>query len=341
MTHMTVLSPDRIMQLGSAFWASKTLLSAVELGLFTELAKDGPLSLEALRARLGLHERGARDFLDTLVSVGMLERDADGSYANTPETELYLDRAKPSYMGGILEMANRRLYPFWGHLTEALRSGTPQNEARNGGPDPFAAIYADPETLESFLGGMTGVSLPNARAIAASFPWARYRTFADIGCAQGALPVEIARAHAHLTGIGFDLPPVGPVFERYVARNGLQDRVKFTVGNFFEDPLPSVDVLVMGHILHDWGLPEKQLLLRKAYEALPAGGALVVYDAMIDDERRKNTFGLLMSLNMLIETPAGFDYTGADCVAWMLKAGFKSAVVQSLQGPYSMVVATK
>jgi precorrin-6B methylase 2 len=338
---MPTLAPDRILQLGTAFWGSKALLSAVELGLFTELSKDGPLSAEALRARLALHERGTRDFLDTLVALGMLERGEDGRYANAPEADLYLDRAKPSYVGGLLEMANARLYPFWGRLTEALRTGAPQNEAADGRSDPFSAIYAEPKTLEGFLSGMTGVSLPTARAIATAFPWQEYRTFADVGCAQGGLPVEIARAHPHLTGTGFDLPPVRPVFERYVAQHGLGDRLSFRPGDFFADALPAADVLVMGHILHDWGLADKKRLLRKAYEALPTGGALIVYDAMIDDDRRQNAFGLLMSLNMLIETPAGFDYTGADCTAWMREAGFRDVRVEPLQGAYSMAVGTK
>jgi hypothetical protein len=117
--------------------------------------------------------------------------------------------------------------------------------------------------------------------------------------------------------------------------------LRFYPGDFFEDPLPTADVLVMGHILHDWGLEEKRLLLQKAYEALPEGGALVVYEALIDDERRENAFGLLASLNMLIETPAGFDYTGADCRSWMRDTGFRESHVEHLVGPDSMVVGIK
>jgi len=340
MTNVTIISPERILQLGTAFWASKTLLSAIEIGLFSELAAAGPLDADALGRRLGLHERSVRDFLDALVSVGMLQRGEQGAYANTPETELYLDARKPSYIGGILEMANRRLYPFWGHLTEALRTGRPQNEARDGG-DLFAAVYADRANLEVFLRAMTGVSLMTGRALSTAFPWERYGTFADIGCAQGAVPVEIARDHPNLLGYGFDLPAVGPVFDRYVAQNRLSHRVSFIAGDFFKESLPEVDVLIMGHILHDWSLEEKKLLLAKAHAALPPGGSLIVYDAMIDDERRQNTFGLLMSLNMLIETPAGFDYTGADCIGWMREAGFREVRVEPLQGPYSMAVGVK
>jgi precorrin-6B methylase 2 len=238
-------------------------------------------------------------------------------------------------------MANARLYGFWGSLTEALRTGEPQNEAKGGGEDMFATLYADPERLKGFLAAMTGVSVGAAMAIAQKFPWDRHQTFCDIGCAQGAVPVHVALAHPHLTGTGFDLAPVQPVFEEFVANFGLQDRVRFASGDFFTDPLPSADVLVMGHILHDWGSEDKLMLLRAAHEALPDGGALIVYDAIIDDNRRENVFGLLMSLNMLIETKEGFDYTGADCREWMAEAGFRKSYVEPLVGPDSMVVGLK
>jgi SAM-dependent methyltransferase len=332
-------TPEAILQLGLGFWGSKTLLSAIELGVFSELA-GGPLTAEELGDRLSLHERSRRDFLDALVALGMLERDEQGRYANTPSTDLFLDRAKPTYVGGMLEMSNARLYPFWGSLTEGLRTGLPQNEARRGG-DFFAELYSDPARLEQFLHAMTGLSAGVSTAMAAKLPWVRYRTFADIGCAEGGLLAQIALAHPHLTGIGFDLPAVAPHFEAHVRALGVQDRVRFQPGDFFADPLPEVDVLVMGHILHDWDLDQKRALLAKAHEALPDGGMLVVYDAIIDDERRHNAFGLLMSLNMLIETPGGFDYTGADGQAWMREAGFREAYVEHLAGPDSMVVGIK
>ena len=333
-------TPDAIMRLGLGFWGSKTLLSAVELGLFTELAKEDSLDFETLTERFMLHPRSARDFLDALVALGMLGRDGD-RYTNTPEADLFLDRAKPSYIGGVLEMANVRLYRFWGSLTEALRTGHPQNEAKGGEEDFFAAIYADPARLEGFLKAMTGLSLGAAMAIANKFPWERYETFVDVGTAQGGLPVQVALAHEHLSGSGFDLPAVGPIFEEYVDSHGLGERLRFYPGDFFEDPLPRTEVLVMGHILHDWNLEEKKTLLGKAYEALPEGGALIVFEAIIDDNRRENAFGLLMSLNMLIETPGGFDYTGADCSSWMREVGFRQTSVEHLVGPDSMVVGIK
>jgi hypothetical protein len=180
-----------------------------------------------------------------------------------------------------------------------------------------------------------------AKALASQFPWANYKSFVDVGGPQGCVPVQIGLAHSHLIGGNFDLPLVGPIFEEYVQSFGLGQRLSFYPGDFFKDSLPSADVIIMGHILHDWGLAEKRQLIAKAYAALPKGGSLIVYEAIIDDQRQQNTFGLLMSLNMLIETPAGFDFTGADCSTWMREAGFKEIRVEPLLGPNSMVVGTK
>ena len=336
---MDDVSPEPIMQLGSAFWASKTLLSAIELDVFSVLA-TGPRERAALVKDLGLHERSARDFLDALVALGMLDRDGD-EYRNTPATDVFLDRAKPSYIGGMLEMLNARLYGFWGSLTEALRTGEMQNEAKHGGEDFFGVLYQQPDRLRQFLAAMTGLSMGAAAMIAEKFPWDRHQRIIDVGGAQGCVPVQVSLRYPHLSGGAFDLPPVGPVFDEYVASFGLEDRLRFYPGDFFNDPFPEADVYVMGHILHDWNLEEKLTLLQKAYDALPGDGALIVYEAIIDDERRQNAFGLLMSLNMLIETPGGFDYTGADCRSWMREVGFRETYVEALVGPDSMVVGVK
>ncbi|MGE2721968.1 methyltransferase [Mycolicibacterium celeriflavum] len=333
------VTPDAIMQLGTAFWASKTLLSAVELGVFGHLSQAGPLTADELRDRIGIHPRSARDFFDALVALKMLER-VGGRYCNTAETDLFLDPAKPTYMGGVLEMGNARLYNFWGSLTEALRTGEPQSEVKSGGGF-FESVYSDPNKLAQFTAAMSGLSRAAGEALAEKFPWRDYETLVDVGCAQGAVAVAIAEAHSHLTGIGFDLAPVEPVFNDYIAEHGLTDRLRFVPGDFFVDALPSADVIIMGHILHDWDLEKKCQLLRNAHASLPEGGALIVYEAIIDDDRRENAFGLLMSLNMLIEDVGGFDFTGADCRGWMADAGFRDSYVEPLVGPDSMVVAIK
>ena len=200
-------TPEHIMHLGTAFWGSKTLLSAVELEVFTVLAA-GPMDASTLRTQLGLHERSALDFFDALVALGMLERQ-DGLYSNTPETDLYLDKAKPSYIGGFLAMMNAPLYGFWGNLTEGLKTGLPQNEAKDG-KNIFDVLYSDPAKLANFMQAMTGVSMGTSKAIAQKFPWKDYRTLIDVGSAQGGLIAEVGKAHPHLTGGGFDLPVTGP-----------------------------------------------------------------------------------------------------------------------------------
>jgi hypothetical protein len=335
---MSAPTPDHIMQLGMGFWASRTLLTAVELGVFTALS-SGPADLQTLQTKLELHRRSARDFLDALVALKLLERQSD-MYCNTAQAALFLDRGKPSYVGGVLEMASARLYGIWGSLTEALRTGELQNEGKQG-KDVFAALHGDPAKLRSFLRAMTGISAGPAQAIAAGFDWTGCSSFLDLGTAEGIVPVTLAKAHPHLRGIGFDLPTVQPIFEEFVGSHGLSDRIRFQAGDFFKDPLPKADIVIMGHILHDWDLSQKRDLLGKAFSALPKGGAVIVYDAIIDDDRKENAFGLLMSLNMLLETPGGFDYTGADCRRWMREAGFSASHIEPLIGSHSMVIGLK
>lgn len=336
-------APDRILEIGMGFFASKTLLSAVELGLFTELAMGARTGPELERA-LGLAPRATYDFLDTLVALGFLERDGDGPegrYRNTRATGYYLDRGKPSYIGGILEMSNARLYRHWGDLTEALQTGKPQNEVKHTGKPLFDALYADPAKLEQFMDAMTGVSMGNFHAFAEKFDFAPYRTMADIGGATGQLSSIVARAHPHIQATSCDLPVVTPIAERRVAEAGLQARVATESINFFLDEFPKADLITMGMILHDWNLEMKKNLIAKAFRALPEGGALVAIENIIDDERRENAFGLMMSLNMLIEFGDAFDFTGADFSGWCHEAGFSRCEVLPLVGPASAAIAYK
>jgi hypothetical protein len=327
----------RILEIGYAFWQSKALLSAVELEVFTALAQ-GPLELETMVKRVGIHERGARDFLDALVALGLLYRDADGRYGNESDSDLYLDRRKPTYIGGLLEHLNARHYENWGGLTRALRSGDPQSAL---GISNYRGFYDDRSMQEIFLNGMTAGSLLAARSLAKEFPWGSYKTFIDVGTAQGCVPVELARTHPHLTGGGFDLPSVGPTFVRYVRDQGLSNRLQFYSGDFFSDPLPAADVLVMGRILHNWDLSTRKMLLAKAYQALPQGGAVIVYDSLIDDDRRVDTHALLSSLNMLIETARGSEYTGAECKDWMRHVGFGEIHTKPLGDIHTAVIGVR
>jgi hypothetical protein len=336
-------NPSHIMQIGMGFWASKTVLSAVELELFTQLGSEA-MTGEEIGERLGLHPRAIYDFLDTLVALRLLERDGEGSdgrYRNTAETAAFLDKGSPTYVGGILEMCNARLYRFWGDLTEALQTGEPQNEIKQTGKPMFDELYSDPARLEQFMGAMQGVSLGNFHALAEKFDFSRYKTVCDVGGATGQLCTILAMRHPHLRFTSYDLPVVAPIAEKAIAAAGLTDRVATASGDFFADPLPRADVITMGLILHDWNLDRKMHLIRAAYEALPEGGAFIIIENLIDDARRENAFGLMMSLNMLIEFGDAFDFSGSDFAGWCREVGFREVEILPLAGPASAGIAYK
>jgi hypothetical protein len=334
-------TPDAILQTGFGFWNSKVLLTAVTFDLFTKLGQRR-VTGEQIGKEVGLHSRGIADFLDALVAMKFLEREGEGpeaKYFNTPATALYLDRHSPRHIGGILEMLNARLFKFWDDLPEALRTGQPQNETKHGGKGIFNELYADPAKLEQFLDAMAGLSRINFEALADKFDFSRYRTLCDVGGATGLLSIEVAKKHPQIQCISFDLPPVEPVARKHIAAAGLSDRIRVASGDFFQDPLPNADVITMGMILHDWNLEKKMKLIRAAYDALPRSGALVAVEALIDNGRRENVFGLLMSLNMLIEFGDAFDYSGADFEGWCREVGFTRFEVIHLAGPSSAAIA--
>lgn len=329
---------ERLFEIGSGYRRARVLLSAVELDLFSMLAAE-PLDAASLASRLGIDGRGARDFFDTLVALRLLTRDAGGCYRNAPDCDRYLDRAKSTYLGASFEQYSRREYAMWGALTEALKSGKPRAEIE--GKDHFKSLYEDAARFQTFVNAMTAGSMVAAEAIADRFPWEDYTTLCDIGTSQGCLPVQVARVHPHISAIGFDLPPLRPAFESYARESGLGKRLSFVAGDFFKDPLPPADVIVFGRVLHNWDLATKTMLLRKAHDALRSGGAVIVYDLLIDDDRSAEASGLLSSLNMLLWTAAGFGYSGADCIGWMRETGFAGMRVEKLPGGHSMIVGNR
>jgi hypothetical protein len=335
--------PSRLMDIGMGFWPAKTLLSAVELDLFSQLGA-GSMSGAEIGDRLGLHPRGIYDFLDALVALKILERDGDGTagrYRNGVEAAAFLDKTSPTYAGGFLEMANARLYRFWGDLTEALRTGRPQNEIKLTGKPMFAELYRDPARLEQFLNAMSAVSAGPFQELAERVDFARYRTLCDVGGANGQLCMTIARRHPHLQCTTFDLPEVGSVAEKVIDAAGLSGRIAVASGDFFADPFPRADVITMGMILHDWNLERKRRLIAAAYEALPSGGAFMAVEHLIDDARRENAFALMMSLNMLVEFGDAFDFTGRDFDRWCRDAGFRDVEILPLTDDRSVGIAHK
>lgn len=338
-------TPESIMQIGTGFWASKILLTAVSFELFTKLAEKKSMSAAEIKSMLNLKssDRNVYDFLDALLAFGFLTREGileTARYSNSGNTDFFLDKKKPSYIGGILEMMNHRLYGFWANLEEGLRTGLPQNEAKNG-ENLFAAIYQDQDKLKGFINAMSGVQMGNFMAFAQSFDFSKHKTLTDVGGSSGLLSLMVAKHQAHMNCVSFDLPPVAPIAQGTVNHFQLSDRVKIVSGDFFLDPLPAADIIIMGNILHDWDEENKLMLMKKAYDALPAGGAFVAIEGIIDNERKKNVFGLMMSLNMLIETGKGFDYTFDDFNKWSKATGFKSTSLLPLAGPSSAAIAYK
>ncbi len=339
----TPLDPSHILQTAFGFWNSKVLLTAVEMGVFTKLGNRA-LPGADLGRDLGLHSRGISDFFDALVAMQFLQREGEGAqarYSNTPAGAMFLDEASPRYIGGILVMLNARLFKFWNDLPDALRTGKPQNEIKHGLKGMFEELYAEPARLEQFMGAMTGLSRLNFEAFASTFDFSKFKTLCDVGGATGLLSIEIAKRHPHLKCVSYDLPEVQPIARKHIAAAGLSDRIDTASGDFFKDPLLKADIITMGMILHDWNLEKKMHLIRSAYAALPPGGALVAIEALIDDARRENIFGLLMSLNMLIEFGDAFDYSGADFRKWCGEVGFQRFEVIHLAGPSSAAIAYK
>jgi len=337
------VDPSKIMQIGMGFWASKTLLTAVNMGLFTLLAQK-ELSGKEIKNALGLHERSLYDFLDTLVALGFLNRTGlkeTAFYNNTDDSDLFLDKNKPAYIGGILEMSNNRLYAFWNDLEDGLKTGKPQNESKNSDESIFEVLYSDKEKMKEFLQAMGGVQMGNFMTFSHKFDFSPYHTLSDIGGAGANLSIQVVKNNEHMRCISFDLPPVNSIATENVNKMGLEDRITIQSGDFFKDDFPKADVITMGNILHDWGTDDKLILIQKAYNALPQGGALVIIENIIDDNRSENAFGLLMSLNMLIETDKGFDFSKSDFDALTNSIGFKETHLMPLTGPSSAIIAIK
>lgn len=335
--------PSKIMQIGMGFWASKTLLTAVNLKLFTHLAQS-KLTGKEIQNRLDLHERSLFDFLDTLVALGFLKRTGirhDAVYQNSDDSNLYLDQNKLTYMGGILEMSNNRLYRFWNDLEEGLKTGRPQNESKHGDKPLFEAIYSNEDRLREFLHAMGGAQAGNFDHFARNFDFSKFNTHCDIGGAGGNLCVHIVKNNPHISSICYDLSKVAPIAEGNFQSLGLSDRIKAMPGDFFKEELPKADLITMCNVLHDWGTEDKRMLISKAYSSLTDEGALVVIENIIDDERRQNAFGLMMSLNMLIETDDGFDFSLSDFKEWASEIGFKKIDLMPLTGPSSAIIARK
>jgi len=334
--------PSGILDTSFGFLRSKLLMAGVEFNLFSYLS-SGPKSGPEIQKALGLHHRSLYDFLDSLTSLGFIQRTGlleSAQYSNSVESDTFLVKDKPNYLGGFINMANHRLYQYFGRLETGLKTGQPQNEIRDGEPNLFDVLYADNAKLEEFLHAMKSIQTISFAGLAEKFPFSRYQTLCDAGGADGALSLAVAQRHPHIKCISLDLPQVEPITRLFVQSMDLSDRVEVRSGDFFKS-IPSVDIITFGNILHDWNEEEKLLLLKNAYDSLTDNGVVIIIELLIDDDRRKNAFSLLTSLLMLIETPGGFNFSMKDFDGWAKKVGFKKTELIPLQGLSSALVSYK
>jgi SAM-dependent methyltransferase len=326
-----------INRVGTAFFQAKVLQAAVDVGLFTALAQ-APATQAEICARVGLHPRCVRDFLHALVSLGAIRREGD-VFTNSAAANEFLDRAKPTYGGAFLERAGQMMYPIWGSLAGLLRTGDAQLPDQQGQRETFADMMTDPARIERFLRMMDAVSGPLAPDIAAALDWTPFHSVVDVGGARGNLVAQIVDAHPHLAGGVFDLPPLEPAFHAHMTALG-RAGLTYHGGDFFTDPMPAADVIVMGHVLHDWAPAERRALVASAYRSVNPGGALLVYDPMVDDTSH-DLYNTMVSLNMALMSPGGSEYTAAECREWMAEAGFVAFREARVGDHDTLVIATK
>ncbi|GAA3368886.1 methyltransferase [Streptomyces sannanensis] len=332
------LDLNGIIQLGMAFGSAKVLLTANELDLFTVLHDGGPATEEDIRSKLGLHERGAREFLNALVKLGLLKRD-NGRYGNTEAADTHLVKGRRTYVGRFLSRSNSVLYGAWGGFTESLKTGESQIEG-HGDDNMFKHLYRNEEQMRDFVAMMDALNWAVGPELAKAFDWSKVKTVTDVGGARGNLAATLIHAHPHLKATVFDLPAVEPAYEDHIGGLGLKDKIAFHGGDFFADPVPEADVVIIGHVLEDWSPERRKQLIKSAFDALKPGGSLLVYDPMLDDELSPLN-NLLTSLTMLVVTHGGSEYRVDDCRSWMKEAGFAETTAELLDTNDILVVGRK
>ncbi|MFL6141119.1 MAG: methyltransferase [Labedaea sp.] len=302
-----------LLRLATGFWDARALAVAVELDLFTVLAK-APATLPELCQVLGLHPRPAEALLNGLAALGVLELAGD-HYRNGAAAATWLDRAQPAYLGSLSTLAGSQ-FPLWSRLNTLLVTGQPQT----GGHTELDG-YSDEAALRRFVESMDVLSAPCGAALAATFDWSGRTTLVDLGGGRGNVVATVLGAHPHLRGASFDLPDLRPLFDEHVTRLGLADRMRFHAGDFFRDELPPADVYLLGHLLADLDDERCEQLVARVADALPPGGTLLVYDAMIDPDRPQTWRNWLLMLNLQLVSPGGTGYRTKDCQSWLTRAG--------------------
>ncbi|MFI9275852.1 methyltransferase [Kitasatospora sp. NPDC052896] len=309
----------RIVALNTAYFQAKALQSAVELGLF-ELLADRAADVDQIRAELGVQHRMFKDFLDALAGLDLLEV-RDGRYRTAELAREFLLPTVPTYLGGTARQHARLHYHAWAQLTEALRDGKAKSAVAAQGTLAYPKQYEDLDRARQIMLHMDAHNGFTADELARELDWSRYTSFVDVGGGRGNVASRIATAHPHLRGAVFDLPALRPLFDELVATAGTAERVTFHGGDFFATDLPEADVLVFGHVLPDWPVADRRELLRRAHKAVRPGGAVVLYDAMIDPDERDPEV-LLQRINHTMIRDDSSAYSLQQARDYLAEAGF-------------------
>lgn len=321
----------------TAFWQSRTLAVAVELDLFSTLARQ-PATLDEVCDRLRLHPQPTEALLNGLHALGVLELEG-GVYRNGESASAWLDRANPGYLGGLFAQADWQ-FPLWTRLRELLETGEAQG-GRAGVQDGGLEHGSEDTALREHVAAADALAAGCGPALAAAVDWSGRRRAVDLGGARGAVLAGILDAHPHLTGASFDLPPVAPLFDEHVRGLGLGDRMSFHAGDFFSDDLPAADVYLLGHLLSDLDGERCAGLVARAAAALPPGGLLVVYDTLVDPAREETWQNWLVSLNAQLVHPGGTVHSTADCRVWLTEAGLVDVRAAGLVDAVTVVTGVR
>ncbi len=338
-TEPTLPDPNPVLELLESFRRSKVMFTALVLGVFDRLAR-GPAPLKELARDLRCDSDALGRLLDACRCLGLLTWAGD-SYANTPMAAAYLTSDSPRRLTGYARYSDAVLWKLWAHLDDAIREGTHRwKQAYGIEGSIFASLFRTDADRREFLMGMHGQGLISSPLVVAAFDLSRYSRLCDLGGATGHLAVAACRRYPGLRAVVFDLPDVLPVARELIAADGMADRIELVGGDFFTDPLPEADLYSVGRILHDWSEEKVNLLLKRIYERLPAGGALLVAEKLLDDDRGGPPWAVLQSLNMLVCTE-GKERTLGEYEALLRKAGFARVEGRHSDAPLDAVLAVK
>jgi 2-polyprenyl-3-methyl-5-hydroxy-6-metoxy-1,4-benzoquinol methylase len=324
------LSPDNIREIAYAFQRSRVLLTAYELGLFTALGDASKSSAEVAKI-LGTGPRATDRLMNALCAVGLLEKKG-GEFSNTPASVRFLVQGKPEYMAGLMHTVH--LWDTWSTLTPAVRQGTsvgrpPVNERGE-------------KWLTAFITAMHDRAKKQAPAVAALLDLSGVSSVLDVGGGSGAFAMAFARAKAGITATVFDLPNVVSLTQKYIAQEGLADKVKTVAGDYLIDDLGSgFDLVFLSAIIHSNSVEENRQLIRKCAQALNHNGQVVVQDFIMDEDRTNPVHGALFALNMLVGTEAGDTFTESEVREWMEEAGLSRVMRKDTHFGTTLIIGRK